>query len=114
LIPFSFLARSLTATSLNPFLNGPAIITFLSAIVLCLTLTPALAQFVQPLPQPSVYCKDYNINNKTIYTVSIKFDNLDNQNFDLEPGQEVTYHKTKYCSAPAYVVASYSGVADQG
>jgi hypothetical protein len=95
--------------TLKRVLNGSEVIAFLLALVLCLTLTSAHAQFAQPLPQPSVYCNDYNVRNNTNYKVSIKFDNLDDQIYDLEPGQEATYHKTKYCSAPAYVVANYSG-----
>ncbi len=68
-----------------------------------------LAQFAPAFPAPSPFCIDYGVINKTHYDVSIRFDNEDGESYDLGPGQSVTYHKVKYCSSPAYVVASYSG-----
>lgn len=70
----------------------------------------AYGQFVQALPQPSIYCKDYDVRNNTNLHISIQFDALPNERYELEPGQSVSYNKTQYCSAPAYVVAAYSGV----
>jgi hypothetical protein len=77
--------------------------------ILLLGLSNAHAQFVQALPQPSIYCEDYDVRNNTNLHVSIQFDALPNERYELEPGQSVNYHKTQYCAAPAYVVAGHSG-----
>ncbi len=66
-----------------------------------------LAGFVESLPQPSVACKDYYITNQTPYAVRIRFDNLDAESYQLNPGRSVTYQKKLYCSSPAYLVADY-------
>jgi hypothetical protein len=71
---------------------------------------PASAQFVQPLTPPSAnFCINYSVANRTHYSVQIRFDNLDSDDYQLQPGRSVVYHKVNYCGAPAYVVASYGG-----
>jgi len=68
----------------------------------------APAQFAQPLPVPSVGCKNYRLTNKTSFQVQVMFDALPAETYRLGPGQTVVYNKKVYCANPAYVVASYN------
>lgn len=80
----------------------------MAAVLASLIPVPGLAQFAQPLPAPSVACKNYRLTNNTPFQVQVMFDAFPAETYRLGPGQSVVYKKQFYCAHPAYVVASYN------